>query len=70
MAGASLWKLLQTGLRFTGEELSLLLMGTVCAFAVSMAVIRGLTGFVRRRDFTVFAVYRIALGLLVLAVLA
>jgi undecaprenyl-diphosphatase len=70
MAGASLWKLLQTGLRFTGEELSLLLMGTVCAFAVSMAVIRGLTGFVRRRDFTAFAVYRIALGLLVLAVLA
>lgn len=66
MLGASLLKLLRFGLSFTGTELLLLLVGMLTAFAVSMAVIRFLMGYIKKHDFKVFGWYRIALGLLVL----
>ena len=66
MLGASLPKLLRFGFSFTGTELLLLLVGMLTAFAVSMAVIRFLMGYIKKHDFKVFGWYRIALGLLVL----
>lgn len=66
MLGASLLKLLRFGFSFTGSELLLLLVGMLTAFAVSMAVIRFLMGYIKKHDFKVFGWYRIALGLLVL----
>lgn len=66
MLGASLLKLLRFGFSFTGTELLLLLVGMLTAFAVSMAVIRFLMGYIKKHDFKVFGWYRIALGLLVL----
>lgn len=70
MAGASLLKLvkyiLSVGLSFTGLEITILLVATVVAFMVSIAVIKFLMNYIRKHDFKAFGYYRIALGLLVL----
>ncbi len=66
MAGASGVKLLKLGLDYTMQEWSVLIVGTAFAFAVSVAAIRFLVGFVRRHDFCPFGWYRIVLGTVVL----
>lgn len=66
MAGASLLKLLKFGLHFTGMEFTILLIGMISAFAVSLFIIRFLMNYIRKHDFTVFGWYRIILGILVL----
>ena len=66
MAGGSLLKLLKFGFSFTALETGILLVGTVVSFVVSIAVIRFLLDYVRRRNFNVFAYYRIVLGIAVL----
>ena len=66
MAGGSLLKLLKFGFSFTALETGILLVGTVVSFVVSIVVIRFLLDYIRRRNFNVFAYYRIALGVLVL----
>ena len=49
------------------SEILMLTVGTLTAFVVSLAVIRFLMDFVRRRSFAVFGVYRMLLGAAVLA---
>lgn len=66
MAGYSLLKLLKFGFDFTGEELIILGIGMVVAFAVSLIVIKFLMGYIKKHDFKVFGWYRIALGIVVL----
>ena len=66
MAGGSLLKLLKFGFSFTALETGILLVGTVVSFVVSIVVIRFLLDYISRRNFNVFAYYRIALGVLVL----
>ena len=65
MFGLSAIKILKFGFSFTGEELLVLGIGTVVAFAVSVLVIKFLMGYIKKHDFKVFGWYRIALGLLV-----
>ncbi|MCM1049207.1 MAG: undecaprenyl-diphosphate phosphatase [Clostridiales bacterium] len=67
MLGASLLKLVKFGFSFTGAELSILLIGMISAFIVSVIVIRFLMGYIKKHDFKVFGWYRIILGILVLA---
>ena len=67
MFGASLLKLMQFGLAFTGLEVAILLVGMAVAFAVSVLVIRFLMDYIRKHDFKVFGWYRIALCAVVLA---
>ena len=67
MFGASLLKLMQFGLAFTGLEVAILLVGMAVAFVVSVLVIRFLMDYIRKHDFKVFGWYRIALGAVVLA---
>lgn len=67
MFGASLLKIVKFGFGFTVTEAVILLVGMVSAFAVSMVCIRFLMDYIKRHDFKVFAWYRIALGVLVLA---
>lgn len=66
MFGASLLKLLKFGLAFSASEWSILLVGMAVAFAVSVAVIRFLMGYIKKHDFKVFGWYRIVLGIVVL----
>ena len=73
MLGASALKLLKfmmSGVSATGTEIAVLLVGSVVSFVVSIVVIRGLMEYVRKRSFSVFGIYRIALGVLVLGYFA
>lgn len=70
MFGASALKLAKyiflDGGTFGVNEVSIMVVGCVVAFVVSLLAIKWLMGFVRRHTFTVFGVYRIVLGVLVL----
>lgn len=66
MFGASLLKLINFGLSFTGAEIIYLLTGMLVAFVVSILAIKFLMGYIRKHDFKVFGWYRIILGVLIL----
>lgn len=69
MFGASfvkLAKLVATGVSVTGFQWFLLLIAMATAFGVSLLVIRFLTDYVKKHDFTLFGKYRIGLGVLLL----
>ena len=69
MLGASALKLLKyllEGVSASGTEIMVLITGCVVSFIVSILVIRGLMEYVRKRSFSVFGVYRIVLGVLVI----
>ncbi len=68
MLGASALKILKFGFAFSRAEILTLIIGMAVAFAVSMLSIKFLMDYVRKRDFTAFGVYRIILGVLVIAV--
>ncbi len=67
MFGASLLKVVKFGFVFTSLELTLLLVGTLVSFVVSMFVLKFLMGYIKKHDFKVFGWYRIVLGMVVLA---
>lgn len=70
MAGASAIKLLKfflSGAAFGTAELMILLVGCAVSFLVSLIAIRSLIAYVRRHSFSAFGVYRILLGIAVLA---
>ena len=70
MLGASAIKGLKfilSGVPVTGIEIGVLLVGSVVSFIVSLLVIKGLMDYVRRHSFSAFGVYRIVLGIIVLA---
>ena len=66
MFGASLLKVLKFGFDFSGLELTLLLIGTLVSFVVSLFVLKFLMGYIKKHDFKVFGWYRIVLGIIVL----
>ncbi len=71
MLGASLLKLVKfvvkSGL-LSFTELSILLLGSIVAFIVSLKAISFLMDYVKRNDFKVFGIYRIVLGVVVLLI--
>ena len=67
MFGASFIKLLKFGFNFTSTELLILLVGMLTAFVVSVIAIKFLISYIKKRDFTAFGYYRIALGIIILA---
>ena len=73
MAGASglkLVKFVAKGGTFAAPEVAALLVGCVVAFVVSLLAIRFLMDYVKKHTFTAFGWYRIALGIVVLAIWA
>lgn len=66
MFGATLLKLLKSGLNFTKEEWILLGVGTLVSFIVSYVVIRWFMGYIKKKSFIPFGIYRIILGIVVL----
>ena len=58
------------GLWFAAPEIAALLVGCVVAFVVSLLAIRFLMDYVKKHTFTAFGWYRIALGIVVLAIWA
>lgn len=70
MLGASAIKGLKfilSGVQATGMEIAVLIVGSIVSFLVSLLVIRGLVEYVRKHSFSAFGVYRIVLGVIVLA---
>jgi len=66
MLGYSALKLLDFGLSFSIQELSVLLVGCAVAFLTSFFVIRFLMDYVKKHNFSLFGWYRIVLGTIVL----
>ena len=66
MFGLSFLKLLKFGFAFTAVEAWTLALGMVVAFGVSLLVIKFLMSYIKKKDFSVFGVYRIILGLIVI----
>ena len=66
MLGASLLKIVKFGFSFTSMELTILFVGMIVAFLVSVFVIRFLMGYIKKHDFKIFGWYRIILGIVVL----
>lgn len=71
MLGASVLKIakyvLEGNALLNGQEWSILIAGCVTAFVVSLFAIKALMRYVRSHSFSAFGIYRIALGVLVLA---
>ena len=65
-SGIKVLKFILKGNSLDLGQLTLLLVAMIVAFGVSMYVIRFLTDYVKKHDFTVFGKYRIGLGALLL----
>ena len=73
MLGASALKLLKflmDGAAATSTELMVLITGCIVSFLVSLIVIKGLMEYVRKHSFSIFGIYRIVLGIAVIAYFA
>ncbi|MGA0558474.1 undecaprenyl-diphosphate phosphatase [Larkinella sp. VNQ87] len=70
MAAASGYKLLKTYKTIQPDDIQILLIGNLVAFVVGLLAIRGFVGFLTKYGFKVFGYYRIALGLLLLGLMA
>lgn len=70
MLGWSMIKVLKFGFSYSSTEVATLLIGCVVAFLVSVVVIKFLMGYIKKNDFKVFGIYRIIIGILVLAYFA
>jgi undecaprenyl-diphosphatase len=78
MLGASALKLLKYALEIVkgealapnGTEIAVLITGCIVAFVVSLLVIKSLMEYVRKHSFSVFGIYRIILGIVVLGYFA
>lgn len=66
MFGVSLLKVLKYGLMMPMTDLTVLLIGMLVAYIVSMLAIKFLMNYVRKHDFKAFGIYRIILGALVI----
>jgi undecaprenyl-diphosphatase len=70
MAAASGYKLLKTYKLLQPADYQILLLGNAIAFVVGLIAIRGFVNFLTRYGFKVFGYYRIALGLILLGLMA
>ena len=73
MLGASAIKGLKfilSGVSASATEIGVLVVGCIVSFLVSMLVIKALMEYVRKHSFSAFGVYRIVLGVVVLAYFA
>ena len=67
-SGLKIVKFLVKGGGFTPEQFFVILLAMVVAYGVSMIVIKFLMQYIKRHNFNSFALYRIALGIIVLII--
>lgn len=65
-SGLKILKFILGGFTATGGEIALLLVGITVSFLVSILAIKLLMDFVKHHTFSIFGVYRIVLGVIVL----
>ena len=66
----SMWDYIDDGGTFTPEHWKLFAVGNVVAFIVALLAIKGFVGFLTKHGFALFGWYRIAVGALLLVLLA
>ena len=67
MFGVSFLKIVTNDAPLVGSDIAALIVGMLVAYVVSMFAIRFLMDYVKKHDFKVFGVYRIVLGVIVIA---
>ena len=65
-SGLKVLKFILSGSVMSFDEILILAIGIITAFAVSLVAIKFLMGFVKRHSFESFGIYRIALGAIIL----
>lgn len=60
-------KMILAGVTMSGTEIGVLIVGIVSAFVVSIISIKFLLKYIKSHDFTAFGIYRIIVGIIVLA---
>lgn len=66
MFGASLMKILKFSGAVSFYEIATLLTGCAFAFAVSLFMIRYVLNYIRKNTFTIFGIYRVLMGIVIL----
>lgn len=66
MFAASGYDLFKTGFAFSSYEYSLLFIGSIFSFLSAIVAVKTFTSFVAKHNFTVFALYRIILAIIIL----
>lgn len=69
MLAATVYDLYKTGLNFSAQEIEVWLFGFLTSFIVATIAIKFLINFIKNHTFIIFGIYRIILGLTLLAVL-
>lgn len=69
MFGASLMKLLKYAGAISFKEIIILLTGCVSAFIVSLFMIRFVLNYIKKHTFSIFGIYRILMGIIILLLL-
>lgn len=67
MAAATVYSILKKGIYFNSSELLILLLGVFVSFIVALAVITVFMNYIKKKDFKLFAYYRIILGVFILS---
>lgn len=70
LTAATGYKLLKIAPTLTADQIPMLLLGNLVAFVVGCFAIRGFVGFLTRRGFFIFGVYRVLVGVAILLALA
>jgi undecaprenyl-diphosphatase len=70
MAAASAYELLKTYKTIDSDNIKILLTGNIVAFLVAMVAIKGFIALLTKYGFKAFGYYRIAIGLLIIVLLA
>ena len=68
MAGAAALKLIKLGFSYNSTEWTIMVVGFITSFAVSMVVVKALIAYIKSHDFSLFGGYRILLSLAIVAV--
>lgn len=66
MFGASLMKVLKFSGTVVFGEIAILLLGCISAFIVSLFMIRFVLDYIKKNTFTIFGIYRIIIGIIIL----
>ena len=66
IVGAAIMKILKFSAAVSFYEIATLLTGCVFAFAVSLFMIRYVLNYIRRNTFTIFGIYRVLMGIVIL----
>lgn len=66
MFGASLLKVVKYGFDYNTNEIVVLITGMLVSFFVSILAIKTFINYIKKRDFSVFGIYRIVLGAIII----